>query len=272
MAPVKFEDTMRERLEQRKIAPSDAAWDRIAGKLETHEVVKKSNRTLWLAIAASFVGGVIATLLIINNPTTTTTATEIVTTNDTTAIEKEAVVDDTKAIELIANQDDSPNRAQGETQTEVLSKAVSSTKVRPIVAPDNAVTAKTVTVKVPETPNVVKAQKLQLEIKEAVTQQGIAQVDTPGLKDAIDQQLDQLSTQVDLQAVSDAEIDSLLQAAQLEIMSQQAFSTPASTVDAEALLLDVEAEVDPASFKDKIFEALSDGFKKARDAVADRNN
>ncbi len=263
MAPVKFEDTMKERLEQRRIAPSDAAWDRIAGKLETHEVVKKSNRTLWLAIAASFVGGVIATLLIINNPSATATTTEIVTTSDTTAIEKEAVVDQTKAIELIAEDDEVFSNAQGEIKTEVSPYRQTTNKIS--TAPRIAETVATEDV-------VVNKTKL-LNVKEEVTVgKDIAQLETTMLKDAIDEQLDQMTTRVDIQAVTDAEIDSLLQAAQREIMSQQAFAIPASTVDAEALLLDVEAEVDPASFKDKIFEALSDGFKKARDAVADRNN
>ena len=41
MAPMKLEDKMKERLEERTIDPSAAAWDRIAAKLETQAVVKK---------------------------------------------------------------------------------------------------------------------------------------------------------------------------------------------------------------------------------------
>ena len=57
-----------------------------------------------------------------------------------------------------------------------------------------------------------------------------------------------------------------------EIISKQIFNQKTNKVDANALLLDVEAEVAPASFRNKIFDALTDGFERARDAVANRNN
>ncbi|MEM9649705.1 MAG: hypothetical protein AAF969_14605, partial [Bacteroidota bacterium] len=70
--------------------------------------------------------------------------------------------------------------------------------------------------------------------------------------------------------VSDAEVDSLLRAAQRDILSEQLF-TPEGGVDAMALLTEVEDELDE-SFRDQIFDALKDGYFKLRTAVADRNN
>ncbi len=71
--------------------------------------------------------------------------------------------------------------------------------------------------------------------------------------------------------VTDAEIEALLLAAQKEIDSHKNFIENHTRVDATALLLDVEEELD-RSFKDKVFEALQRGFQKAKSAVAERNN
>ena len=73
-------------------------------------------------------------------------------------------------------------------------------------------------------------------------------------------------------AVTDAEIDKLLLQAQREIISKQILDQKTNKIDAHALLLDVEAELYPESFRDKIFKALKDGFIKTRDVVASRNN
>ena len=57
MEPNKFEKDFREKLNQRKIEPSDKAWDRLDAMLsvaEKKQPKKKNNR--WLYIAASLVG------------------------------------------------------------------------------------------------------------------------------------------------------------------------------------------------------------------------
>ena len=69
--------------------------------------------------------------------------------------------------------------------------------------------------------------------------------------------------------VTDTEIDSLLRQAQREILEDKIFGKD-NTVDAIALLADVEKELDK-SFRDEIFDALKDGFIKVRTAVADRD-
>ena len=72
-------------------------------------------------------------------------------------------------------------------------------------------------------------------------------------------------------AYSDAEIDQLLRDAQRDIISEKMFDRERNTISAEALLYEVEEELDP-SFRDRIFEALKDGFIKAREAIVSRNN
>ena len=69
--------------------------------------------------------------------------------------------------------------------------------------------------------------------------------------------------------VTDAEVNQLLRQAQEEILATKVLRYD-NSVDATALLADVEGELDK-SFRDQSFDALKDGFVKVRTAVADRN-
>ena len=70
--------------------------------------------------------------------------------------------------------------------------------------------------------------------------------------------------------VTDVEVDSLLRAAQFDILKEKVFQDNGK-VDAMALLVEVEDEIDQ-SFREKIFKKLKDGLFKARTAIANRNN
>ena len=72
------------------------------------------------------------------------------------------------------------------------------------------------------------------------------------------------------EAVTEAEIDSLLRQAQTEILTDKLFNHQGQ-VDALALLSEVEQELDQ-TFRDQIFEKLKSGFLKVRTAVAARND
>lgn len=69
--------------------------------------------------------------------------------------------------------------------------------------------------------------------------------------------------------VTDAEVNELLAEAAREISQQRNFYNRGK-VDADALLADVESEIDQ-SFRREVFEMLKDGFQKARTAIVSRN-
>ena len=69
--------------------------------------------------------------------------------------------------------------------------------------------------------------------------------------------------------ITEKEIDALMANAQREIKTERILS--GYKVDAAALLNDVEMELE-RSFRDKVFEALGDGFQIIRTAVVERNN
>ena len=67
------------------------------------------------------------------------------------------------------------------------------------------------------------------------------------------------------------EVERLLATAQRDLDGVKVVPAHTQYVDAHELLLDVEAEVDPETFKDKIFRTLKKGFNEVVEAVADRN-
>ncbi|MCB0445367.1 MAG: hypothetical protein KDC68_06915, partial [Gelidibacter sp.] len=71
--------------------------------------------------------------------------------------------------------------------------------------------------------------------------------------------------------ISDEAIDALLNQAQKEITLQKLYNEDVKTVDANALLQDVETDLQQ-SFRDKVFEALQTSYDKVKTAVAQRNN
>jgi len=71
--------------------------------------------------------------------------------------------------------------------------------------------------------------------------------------------------------VSSYEIEALLAKAQQEITFRKLVSNSNKKVDATALLNSVEEELE-TSFREKVFEALGDQYKKVRTAVVNRDN
>ena len=71
--------------------------------------------------------------------------------------------------------------------------------------------------------------------------------------------------------VTNREIDSLLKQAQRDILKQKIFDESMQTVNADALLQDVEVELEQ-SFRAKVFDALKENFGSVKTAVAERHN
>ena len=63
MAPINFEEHIKEKLEKKRIEPSNNAWARLTDRLDTHEGTSKDKMFWWLGIAASLVGIFLITTL-----------------------------------------------------------------------------------------------------------------------------------------------------------------------------------------------------------------
>ena len=53
MAPIKFEEQIKDKLEQRKVTPSVEAWSKLSQRLDADEKRSKKSSFWWLGIAAS---------------------------------------------------------------------------------------------------------------------------------------------------------------------------------------------------------------------------
>ncbi len=245
----KLEKHIKEKLEERTMAPSPGAWDKIASQLDA-EPEKKGSKWQVYAMAASFVGILLLSMLFMNKEETIPEEIQVVE-------EKVDPIDTEKENETPSPQKDVTKALPVQEETKVVNNGLEPmpeenpkgfTDELPISQP----------VLAQEETKQLEQDKLIKESDALITQkveEVVAQV----------QHMEGLN-----RGVSDAEVDSLLREAQKQIMADKLFPKNGS-VDAMTLLAEVEEELDE-SFRDQIFDALKEGYFKLRTAVADRNN
>ena len=277
MAPLKFEDNIREKLEERAIEPTVNSWEKLASQLDVHEAKKrkKDNKILWYSIAAVFVGVLVITAVWKNRSLSedpnrieiVDRSDEILKKNQT-----EITLDEQEKKEII------PVEEKKEETVTIEKKKSEAISVKKQLAVDNKVAeaTKSNSNKVKDTFEKVDGADLnkQFDTKEAVAatlnEKEILPVDANVIEEKIADVLAQVDElQKDQNEVTEEEINQLLRNAQREITSQRILKS--NTVSASALLQDVEEEIDE-TFKQRVFEALKTGFKKVRTAVAEREN
>nr|WP_298794424.1 hypothetical protein [uncultured Allomuricauda sp.] len=240
----KLEKHIKDTLEERRIAPSSQAWDKISSQIEIPKT-KSSKGWLIYSVAASFIGIILVSIFFFQKETPTQITPQIV--DVESSKEKQVNPDSDKLIPLESEEDNT---------------AIVSSKIKKKVIEN------------PTSEQVTSAVALEETISKTVNNQPLKDgiINTPdGL---IAQKVKEVAAQVALlesmnNEVSNAEIDSLLRAAQRQVLTDKIFKS--DKVDAMALLTEVEDELDE-SFRDQIFDALKDGYFKLRTAVADRNN
>ena len=264
MEPNKFEEHIRTQLEERELQPSAAAWSKLESQLGPE---KSSNKTLWYAIAASLVAILVVGSFLMNQ--TSTPSNEIVS-EDLQNTESSDVVEP-KLSEVPTT----------ETTIAVEDVTISEEKKQNTTLPetkrDIAVT------KTPTAENSSEENNLQKTTKNTE----VATVENTELKqesfikkelevDFIDAKIDEVVAKVkhmqgESTAISAEEIETLLVKAQREISNQRLLDQATTKIDPASLLEDVETELE-RSFRDKVFDALGEGFNKIRTAVVERNN
>lgn len=280
MAPIKLEDNMKERLEERTIEPTMAAWDKISSRLDVEQGAKKNRRVLWMSIAASFVGGALIALFVFQNMDTMDTSPEIVNTDNESLFldpTKETVKDqeiknqNLQQLEEAVVQETSTSTQELEAEKQKdKTKRVSKQNIK---TASSGINERTAIAQNDKETTSVKQETAIVSVQKQESQNAVALKDPKDLEKIIIQNTEETVAQVEnKESATDAEIETLLKNAQRDIISKQIFNQNTNTVDANALLLDVEAEVAPTSFRNKIFEVIAEGYEKAKDAVVNRNN
>lgn len=251
-----LEDNFKDKLERRRLEPTASAWDRIEGKLDASQGKKKSKIVLWMGIAASFIAGVFITALIYNTS---------VVDEQTPYVENqpEEVIDEI-APEQISDKPSEILLTDATTNNVEVQKSVTS--------PQN----NTATKKKRTNPTKSKyrpysnANTINSQVEEAVATSIKKEAAIESTINAVvDVNPDEVKTSDEL---LDDEVENLLKAAQQNINKQPVYAQPQRVVDANELLLDAEAEVDPDSFKDRMFRTLKKEFNRAVEAVANKDN
>lgn len=255
MGQLKFEKKFREKLNEREIEPQSKSWEELSARLDSEE--KSKNPIFWwIGIAASIVGGIlILSLAFINDP-----------------VAESNILVDKPSEEILKDPYNKPTEetliASEETEKAAISEKAAQTSEGKNTALQNSGFT---TNKVSET-SLASVEKKKNIIKEGLvlTAKERSEVDTGSA--ILEEDVAELSyIENESGEVTNAEVDALLAKASSQLnksRTQKAFS---ENITANDLLWDVEMELE-ASFREKVFEVVKDGFIKARTAVANRNN
>jgi len=274
MAPIKFEENIREKLQERELEPNKDSWDKLSSKLG-HVEATRTNRRLWMAVAAGFMG----LLLVVSYVLTSVDESQpvqLVDENSTIPSEVESVEKNTPL------EENAPTLT-----TDIASEDTSNEPKKETEGVNNTVILKVekAVAKVNETPVREKAI-LKVPVPVIIQKETIATsnntmeekpIETMGKEDLfVNTKINDVVAAVrEMEASNNTitieEIDELLLKAQRDIATNRILASSNKKIDPSSLLQDVEREME-RSFRDKVFEALGEGYNKVRTAVVERNN
>jgi len=250
MAPIKFENDFKQKLKKRTIAPSNGAWDKLSKRLEAEDNTPSNNSIWWIGIAASVIGILFVIFQFSNPPTETDT---IVNTKE--GIDNKPITNDfdtAKETTVAVDNIEKETHKLKSNSSEIANKTNLNLTETPIqIAKEEAVE------NTKSENDILKTRKVEAVAFETEKAQEVA--------DAIYKLSETAS------GVSDASIDSLLKAAQRDILLIRMKHEKQVLVDAALLLQEVEYELDQ-SFRDKVFKALKDSYGSVKTAIAQRND
>ncbi|MFT5847909.1 hypothetical protein [Psychroserpens sp.] len=275
MAPIKFEENIKEKLEKRTIDPSADAWSSLSANLKINDKKNTRGVLFYIGIAASIIGVLFVTRVLFNTSANELIQPAVVDTNTKASQIKleekrsnEVVGEDVivpiseentredliyKTKLIIKNEPKLATRFNQSSNIQVEKKAdqptenefISSKNRSQAIASVNSVTRREEQpIGITLTYEEVKAIEVINQIKKLETENGI---------------------------VTDAEIDNLLKQAEREILREHLYNETTRIVDANALLQDVEDDLEQ-SFRTKVFEGLKSSYKTVLTAVTERNN
>ena len=259
MAPIKLEDNIREKLEARELNPSVDAWKKLEAKLDKAQP-KRKNYVLYY-VAASFVGILILASVFFSS-NTSEVSNQIVEENVPqiqTDSQPEIIPNKMNSEEVIASEEKNPEKINSEERQKPNPKEVK------IIPPKKS----TIDKKIEKMEAVANISKEEIKAP-TKNENAIISEDEKRINTKVDEVVASVKKlQESKTEVTVTEIENLLNNARRDIQTQKILNNP--KVDVTALLQDVEWELDK-SFRDKVFDALGEGFEKVRTAVSERND
>lgn len=260
MAPIKFENNIKEKLDERRLQPSANAWTKLSERLDENK--KRSNKPFWwFGIAASIVGLTFVAFQFLKSDIEVDNTPKVVVTPE--VIKQDDISTGSITVDKIAS--DNAENIEEVSEEIKLKKEETPNQIKketPIIKPDllkeNTVIAKEndIPEEINESIEIVKTIPKNLTIEEQKIQDVVAQIKILKTKNTI---------------VTNEAIDALLAEAQREIALEELYNHTTGVVDADLLLQDVETELDQ-SFRNKVLEALKASYSSVKTAVAQRND
>tara|TARA_R110002049_G_scaffold137695_3_gene297747 strand:+ start:5538 stop:6305 length:768 start_codon:yes stop_codon:yes gene_type:complete len=255
MAPIKFEDNIKDKLENRRLKPSVDAWDNLSERLDNQDKKKNVKPIWWLGIAASVIGVLLVVSQFVNK------VEDVPVIVDSPAnIEKHQIIEP-----LLSSEKQENKEASVDEKTHEKSEYKKILKEKTVIInsmntnqPETAVAINEAKKEEQDIANIksVEVLKKELSFEEQKIKDVVAKV---------------YALKGDNVAVTDDDIDALLLEAQKEIRLNKIINETTGVVDADALLQDVEADLDQ-SFRSKVFEAIKSSYNSVKTAVAQRND
>lgn len=247
MAPIKFEDNLKETLEKRTIQPSNDAWNKLEARLDKSSS-EKTKKSFWFwGVAASIVGILLVSTILLKKDIQPIQENSIVTsqkgdnTTDSTANAKVENPTPQEPLEEAINQPLIQVATQEKEKPEP--KQISGIKEQSKTEIASEIPQKQIQENILQPYEEIKLNKVVAHVKELVEKN---------------------------KTVTEHEIDSLLKIAQQDINNHKTYKETTGKVDAMALLQDVENDLDK-SFRDKVFDALYSGIEDITTAIVQRN-
>ena len=262
MAPIKFEEQIKDKLEQRTVTPSAHAWSKLSQQLDADE--KRSNKASfwWFGIAASIAALVFISISYFGGQDSTNQDNIIVqdkiediispkaedkTLNPNQTLQKEAVAatKETEETKLL------------DTKTEAEKSVV---KQKPVQIKSVNAVAKIENKPLPKSSSILPKDKSE----DLITPK--PEVEFNAVADVLQNLKSKSKKTVTVQ-----QVDSLLKLASRELLMEKTIKKGTNIVDANKLLQDVEEDMGQ-SFRTRIYETLKSGYKEVKQAVVQRNN
>lgn len=259
MAPIKFEEQLKDKLEKRSLEPSEASWAKLSERLDAEEKKTKNPWFWWMSIAA----GLIIMVAV---------AVQTFSSKDTKNSDPILVEEDTKedTINPIEPNDNKTQITEFGIENQYI-KTENNTK--PAAEQPEIIKYKSVTKQNPKVENqlveINKTPKTRLKQPNEIEQQQSLINQSESIKTAIAQAVKEFKSEN--KAVTDREVDSLLKLANKELFKVKLQTETIRTVNAEALLQEVEEDMGQ-SFRSRVFDALKTSYETVKTAVAERNN
>jgi hypothetical protein len=255
MAPIKFEEQLKDKLEKRSLPPSSDTWAKLSNRLDTEEQKSKNLWFWWMGLAA----GLLIMLAI---------AVQTFSSKDSQEVMPQMVEEDKIEINTLPKQPDLNN-------TQITDLAVEDEKKKKEKLEQLEITDyKSITNKEPKAntqlANNSTKEDLKIEVLKVLDEtQLLVKEETEINTNVVTEVLKELK--VENIAVTDREVDSLLKLASKELFKDKLKKEVSRTVDANRLLEDVQDEMGQ-SFRSKVFDALKDSYKTIKTKVVERNN